>query len=334
MLYNSLRPLLFALPPETAHALSLRALSARAKFAAPQPIAKGALSAMGLRFDNPVGLAAGMDKNGACIDGFGALGFGFIEIGAATPLPQIGNPRPRLFRLPAAGALINRMGFNNIGAARIKNNLSKRKYAGIVGINLGKNAATPPHLAAADFIASLRVLYEHGDFFTINVSSPNTKGLRDFQQGEALQNILPKIIDARDSLSKQHNKRAPLAIKIAPDLNNEEIAEIAEVSSACGIDAVIATNTATARPLAITGMRHASEKGGLSGKPLRERSTEIIKQLRELLPRQTAIIGVGGIFTPADAREKLQAGAQLIQLYTGLIYRGPSLPAQIINALN
>ncbi|MGI9337587.1 MAG: dihydroorotate dehydrogenase (quinone) [Gammaproteobacteria bacterium] len=332
VLYSCFRNALFAAPPEVAHAAVLRALSLRAKMQSEvHPLRRGEVCAMGLRFDNPLGLAAGMDKDGICIDGFGALGFGFIEVGAVTPLAQDGNPRPRVFRLQ--DALINRMGFNNCGAAQMKINMTARKYRGIVGINLGKNAKTPPGQAADDYVKSMRELYECGDFFTINISSPNTARLRKLQQAEELQKMLPKITDARDELAKKHNRRAPLAIKISPDLDEDEIAAIAEVAAAMAMDGIIATNTTTSRPANVREMRYANEQGGLSGKPLRDISTAVIKQLRKLLPRQIAIIGVGGIFDADDAAEKLQAGAQLIQLYTALIYRGPSLPQKIINTL-
>lgn len=332
VLYDGIRQMLFAAPPEVAHAAVLRALSLRAAcMDEVHPLQRGGVNVMGLRFANPLGLAAGMDKDGVCIDGFGALGFGFVEVGAVTPLAQDGNPRPRVFRLD--DAIINRMGFNNCGAAQMKVNMTARKYRGIVGINLGKNAQTPAADAADDYIKSMRTLYECGDFFTINISSPNTKGLRKLQQADELQKILPKISDARDALAKKHNRRAPLAIKISPDLDEEEIAAIAEVAAAMGTDGIIATNTTTSRPATIGDMPNAKEQGGLSGKPLRDRSTAVIKQLRALLPERMAIIGVGGVFGANDAMEKLQAGAQLVQLYTGLIYRGPSLAKEIITAL-
>ena len=307
-------------------------LALRARFVdAPQPIRRGEVNVMGLRFANPLGLAAGMDKDGICVDGFGALGFGFVEVGAVTPLAQNGNPRPRLFRLD--DALINRMGFNNCGAAQMKANLSARRYRGIVAINLGKNADTPPANTANDYAESIRQLYTLGDFFTINISSPNTIGLRALQQADELQKMLPKITDTRDELATIHKRRAPLVVKIAPDLSEEEVAAIAEVIAIAGIDGVIATNTTATRPADIATMRGGNEQGGLSGKPLRDMSTAVIKQLRGLLPREIAIIGVGGIFDVNDALEKLQAGAQLVQIYTGLIFRGPSLVADIINNL-
>lgn len=332
VLYDGIRGALFAAPPEVAHAAVLRALSLRAGcMDTIRPIQRGGVCAMGLNFDNPLGLAAGMDKDGVCIDGFGALGFGFVEVGAVTPLAQDGNPRPRVFRLE--DAIINRMGFNNCGATQMKANITGRKYRGIVGINLGKNADTPAAEAAGDYIKSMRALYECADFFTINISSPNTEGLRKLQQADELQKMLPKITDARDALANTTNRRAPLAVKISPDLDGEEITAIAEVAAAMAIDGIIATNTTTSRPAEVQGMTNADEKGGLSGKPLRAMSTAAIKQLRRVLPKHITIIGTGGIFGAQDATEKLQAGAQLIQLYTGLIYRGPTLPKEIINAL-
>ena len=288
---------------------------------------------MGLEFPNRLGLAAGFDKNGGDVDALATMGFGFIEIGAITPRPQPGNAPPRLFRLPQAQALINRMGFNNCGASRAVKNLVSRRYRGVLGINLGKNAATPLSEAAGDYEECLGQLYDSGDFFTINISSPNTAGLRDFQQGENLRALLQQVLKKRDELAKIHNRRAPVAVKISPDLSDEEIHTVADTATKCGIDGVIACNTTNARPPSVSGLRHAAEEGGLSGKPLAARATAVIKILRSGLPNDIAIIGVGGIQSVSDAQEKLQAGAQLLQIYTGLIYQGPGLAMKIIKAL-
>lgn len=332
--YRVARPLLFLLPPEAAHKTALCALRMRVKInGLSPPISTNPTTAMGLEFPNRLGLAAGFDKNGGDVDALATMGFGFIEIGAITPKPQPGNAPPRLFRLSQAQALINRMGFNNCGASRAVKNLAPRRYRGVLGINLGKNAATPLSEAAGDYEECLSRLYDSGDFFTINISSPNTAGLRDLQQGENLQALLQQVLKKRDELAKTHNRRAPVAVKISPDLSDEEIHTVADTITKCGIDGVIACNTTNARPSSVTGLRCAAEEGGLSGKPLAARATAVIKTLRSGLPDDIAIIGVGGIQSVSDAQEKLQAGAQLLQIYTGLIYQGPGLAMKIIKAL-
>lgn len=290
------------------------------------------LRLMGLDFPNPVGLAAGLDKNGEYIDAMAALGFGFIEVGTVTPRPQPGNPRPRLFRLPQAGAIINRMGFNNLGVDQLVANVRNARYRGVLGINIGKNFDTPVERAAEDYVACMDKVYAHASYITINISSPNTKNLRQLQQTDELIALLADIDTARERLAQTHGKRVPIAVKIAPDLDEHDCASIAEALLRFGIDAVIATNTTLARD-AVKGLRHGSEAGGLSGAPLRARATEIVRRLRAHLDDRLPIIGVGGVFSAVDAQEKLAAGASLVQIYSGLIYRGPQLVREIINGL-
>lgn len=327
------RPLLFALPPETAHRLAMRALQCKLALnrLVPPPQA-GARSVMGLHFANPIGLAAGFDKDAAHIDALATLGFGFIEVGGVTPQAQPGNPLPRVFRLPPAQALINRMGLNSIGAAGVAANLARRRYRGIVAINIGKNAATPNAEAVQDYLSCLRTLYAHGDFFVVNVSSPNTPHLRDLQQTTALRHLLDALRGARDELAAASGKRAPLALKISPDMSDEALRDIAEVANETGIEGVVAVNTTTARN-GVSELTHSTEEGGLSGRPLAARATQVVRVLRATLKPDIAIIGVGGIDSVAAAQERFAAGADLLQIYTGLIYQGISLPRQLIYAL-
>lgn len=337
MLYCLARPLLFSLDPETAHELTLYGL-ARAQrsgllgLAVATPVACSPRTVMGLKFPNPVGLAAGLDKNAACIDGTAALGFGFIEIGTLTPRPQPGNPKPRLFRLPRAHALINRLGFNNQGVDQALENIRKAQYRGILGINIGKNFDTPLDRAAEDYLLCLEKVYTHASYVTINISSPNTKNLRDLQGADALDDLLAQLKAAQARLADQHGKYVPLALKIAPDLEQAQIADIAERVLRHGMDAVIATNTTLARE-AVAQLPHADESGGLSGAPLLARSTAVIRALHAKLGEAVPIIGVGGILSAADAQEKIAAGAKLVQLYTGLIYRGPDLVTECVRTL-
>ncbi len=335
MLYPLLRPALFALEAETAHALSLSLLEAahalrldRLAFHPPQgkPV-----RAMGLAFPNPVGLAAGFDKDGAHVDALGSLGFGFIEVGTVTPRPQPGNPRPRLFRLPEAQAIINRMGFNNAGIDAVLANLARARYRGVLGINIGKNFDTPLARAAEDYLTCLRKAYPRADYVAINVSSPNTAGLRDLQAEEALDALLAELAAERERLSDAHGRRVPLAVKIAPDLDAAGIQAIARLLLKHGLDAVIATNTTVARPQ-LDGHPLAREAGGLSGAPLRPAATRAVRLLSATLAGALPIIAVGGILSGADAREKLEAGATLVQVYTGLVYRGPGLVAELLRA--
>jgi dihydroorotate dehydrogenase len=336
MFYRAVRPLLFALDPETAHGLSLKSLDVLARLGAVSLVASSApqvpVRVMGLDFPNPVGLAAGLDKNGRHIDGLGALGFGFLEIGAVTPRAQPGNAKPRLFRIPEAEALINRLGFNNDGVEVLAENIRRSRYRGILGVNIGRNFDTPNERAADDYLACLRKVYPFAGFVTANVSSPNTKDLRALQQTDELDALLAALAAERDRLAKQHGKRVPLAVKIAPDLDESGIETIAARVAARGIDAVIATNTTVSRE----GVEHLAasrEHGGLSGAPLRKRATAVIAKLRRVLPASVAVIGVGGIASPSDAREKLDAGANLVQLYTALVYRGPGLVGEIVRGL-
>jgi len=327
-MYSLLRPLLFKLPPETAHHLSLHSLKAlhRLKlsklFFGKMPHAP--CTVMGLNFPNPIGLAAGMDKNAEYIDSLAALGFGFIEVGTVTPRPQPGNPQPRLFRLPAADALINRMGFNNQGIDRLLENVQKARFDGILGINIGKNFDTPLEKAVDDYLIGLHKVYAHADYVTVNISSPNTPGLRQLQHGDELERILKPLKQAQQQLATEHNKYVPLVIKIAPDLSEAELTIIAEKLLAYDIEGVIATNTTLSRA-GVENLPCANEKGGLSGAPLSARATQIVQQLSATLQGKIPIIAVGGVMSASDVQEKIKAGASLVQIYTGLIYRGPAL---------
>ncbi|MCL4185017.1 MAG: quinone-dependent dihydroorotate dehydrogenase [Burkholderiaceae bacterium] len=334
--YAFARPFLFALDPEHAHALALGAIDRAARTGALR-LALGCpvddpVQVMGLTLRNRVGLAAGLDKNGAHIDALAALGFGFIEVGTVTPRPQPGNPKPRLFRLPQRDALINRMGFNNAGVDAFVANVRRAKWRGVLGLNIGKNAATPIERALDDYLFCLERVYEHAGYVAVNISSPNTKNLRQLQGGDALDELLAALQARRAALAGRHGRRVPLALKIAPDLDDEQIAAIAALLVRHGIDAVIATNTTVSRD-AVAGLPHAGEAGGLSGAPVFEPSNRVIRALRSALPRDYPIIGVGGILSAADACAKIAAGATLVQLYTGLIYRGPALVGQCARAL-
>ena len=334
MLYSLLRPLLFRLDAETSHHLTLASLHLGHTLGLGGFIGKRAqgkpCQVMGLDFPNPVGLAAGLDKNGEYIDALAALGFGFIEIGTVTPRPEPGNPRPRLFRVPQAQAIINRMGFNNHGVDRLIENTRRARYKGILGINIGKNADTLMENAVDDYIACLRKVYPFASYVTINISSPNTPGLRGLQQKQKLDHLLGVLKEEHKKLAKLFGKHVPLALKIAPDLAPQEIGEIAAVLLAHKIEAVIATNTMVSRA-GIEGL--SQESGGVSGAPLNEKSTAVIRQLAAALQGELTIIGVGGIMSGADALEKLHAGASLVQIYSGLIYRGPELVDEIVAAL-
>ncbi len=331
MMYSLLRPLLFTLDPETAHHVTLNALQTAHRLGllplfAKQP-ASNPRTVMGLNFPNPVGLAAGLDKNGNYIDALAALGFGFIEIGTVTPRPQPGNPKPRLFRLPEAQAIINRMGFNNLGVDALLENVKCARYKGILGINIGKNFDTPIAHAAEDYLIGLRKVYQHASYVAINISSPNTKNLRQLQGGDELDALLSQLKTEQEKLAERHGKYVPLALKIAPDLDSEQIQQIATLLMRHRIDGVIATNTTLSRT-GVENLPHHNETGGLSGAPVKEKSTEVIRQLAAALQGALPIIGVGGILSGADAVEKMQAGAALVQLYSGLIYRGTDLVAE------
>ncbi|MFZ2542421.1 MAG: quinone-dependent dihydroorotate dehydrogenase [Gallionella sp.] len=335
-MYSLVRPALFALDAEAAHhltLLSLRTLHALglSNLLAPRP-ANNPRSVMGITFPNPVGLAAGLDKNGDYIDGLAALGFGFIEIGTVTPLPQPGNPRPRLFRLPQANAIINRMGFNNDGVDKLIENVKRAKYQGVLGINIGKNAATPIEKAAEDYLTCLRKVYAHACYVTINISSPNTKNLRQLQDGDELDSLLAQLKAEQLKLANQHGHYVPLTVKIAPDPDEEQIKKIAGLLSKHRIDGVVATNTTLSR-VGVEHLPHGTETGGLSGAPVRKKSTAVIRQLAAELQGALPIIGVGGILSGSDAAEKINAGAALVQVYSGLIYRGPALVNECCTAI-
>ena len=335
-LYPLFRPLLFAADPELAHDVALGGLDAAARVGLAQLAAsrlpQAPVEAMGLRFPNRVGLAAGLDKNAAHLKGLATLGFGFIEAGTVTPRAQPGNPRPRMFRVVEAQALINRLGFNNGGVDAFVANVARSGYRGILGINIGKNFDTPNERAADDYVACLRAVHAHASYVTINVSSPNTKGLRDLQAEKALSALLARIVAERDDLAQKHGRCVPLAVKIAPDLDDVAVNAVARLLVAHRLDGVIATNTTIARD-GVAGLPHADEAGGLSGAPLRERSTAVLRTLAKALDGALPIIGVGGILAAGDAQQKIDAGATLVQLYTGLIYRGPDLVAECARAL-
>jgi dihydroorotate dehydrogenase len=338
--YALARPFLFGLDPERAHDLTLDALAKLQNTPAQhfwqQPRVQDVVTLAGLRFPNRVGLAAGLDKDGRCIDGLGAMGFGFIEVGTVTPLAQPGNAKPRMFRLPAQQALINRLGFNNAGLQSFVHNVKRarsfRAAGGIVGLNIGKNAATPIDKAVDDYLLGLDGVYAHADYVTVNISSPNTQNLRALQSDEALDRLLHALQDRGRQLAQQHRRPVPIFVKIAPDLDEAQVAVIARTLRNNGVDGVIATNTTVARD-AVQGLPHAEEAGGLSGAPVLEASNRVIRWLRAALGPAFPIIGVGGVASGETAYAKRQAGADLVQLYTGLIYRGPALVPEVAQAL-
>lgn len=336
LLYELARPLLFRLDGERSHDLALQALErARALglVRAPRAMPGRPVRAMGLEFPNPVGLAAGLDKNGAFVDALGSFGFGFIEVGTVTPRPQPGNPRPRLFRLPAARAVINRFGFNNHGVDALVANVANRRYRGVLGINIGKNFDTPMERAAEDYLACLRKVHAHADYVTVNISSPNTANLRTLQSADALDALLAALMAERDALDARRGRRVPLALKLAPDLEDGDVDAAADACLRHGVDAVIATNTTLSRQ-GVEGLPHAHEAGGLSGAPLRARATAVLRRLHAALRGRITLVGVGGILSGEDAREKRDAGAALVQVYTGLVYRGPGLVREAVRALD
>lgn len=336
--YGLARKFLFAMDPEAAHEATMRMLQSAYDCKLTRGLAHDLPSAptvfMGLTLKNPVGLAAGLDKDGAHIDALGNLGFGFIEVGTVTPRAQPGNPKPRMFRLPKAQALINRMGFNNQGLDSFIENVKQSQYrqtGGILGLNIGKNADTPIERAVDDYLIGLTGVYPHADYVTVNISSPNTKNLRDLQSAEALDQLLASIAQKREELAQQHGKRVPIALKIAPDIDTDQIAVITDALTRHRMDGVIATNTTIARDR-VQGLPHAQEAGGLSGAPVHELSLKVIAELRRRLGPSYPIVGVGGILCGKDAKEKIEAGANVVQLYTGLIYRGPALIGECVNA--
>lgn len=334
MLYSLLRPLLFSLDPETAHRLTFNAIEKahRLGLLTGDPIACQARSVMGLDFPNPVGVAAGMDKNGEHLEALASLGFGFIEIGTVTPRPQLGNPRPRLFRIPRANAIINRMGFNNHGVDNLVANVRRTNYHGILGINIGKNFDTPVERAAEDYLTCLSKVYRYAGYIVVNISSPNTPHLRQLQNAEELNHLLGLLKSKQMELADEHAKYTPLALKIAPDLEPPQIESIAALLMRHQIDGIIATNTTLSRA-GVEALPHASETGGLSGAPLTKRATAVVRHLHGVLQGAIPIIATGGIMCAADAKEKIDAGASLVQIYSGLIYRGPHLVREVARAL-
>ena len=337
--YPFARAFLFGLDPEHAHELTLGALARLQNTPMQclwqQPRVNDPVTVAGLKFPNRIGLAAGLDKNGRCIDGLGAMGFGFIEVGTVTPKAQPGNPKPRMFRLPEANALINRLGFNNDGLAAFLAHVQKanfRKSGGILGLNIGKNAATPIERAAGDYLLCLDGVYPHADYVTVNISSPNTKNLRDLQSDAALDALLAAVQERKARLATQHGRSVPIFVKIAPDLDAQQVDAVAAILKRHGIDGVIATNTTITRDT-VKHLQHGAEAGGLSGAPVFAASNRVIAQLRAALGSAYPIIGVGGVLSGADARAKIAAGADLVQVYTGFIYRGPALVSEAARAL-
>ena len=336
-MYGLARHALFAVDAERAHSLALASLEAAFRSGIgtllakpPQPLPT---KAFGLTFQNPVGLAAGLDKNGAHIDALMALGFGFVEVGTTTPRPQPGNPRPRMFRLPAQDAVINRLGFNNDGVDALVRNVERAKRSqALLGINIGKNKDTPNEAAAQDYLHCLQRVYPVADYVAVNISSPNTAGLRELQEEQALRRLVGTLRDAQESLAARHGKRVPLLVKISPDLSEGDIDAAGRVLADLGVDGVIAANTTIGRD-GVESAQHAGEVGGLSGAPLMAKSTAVLRMLRTRLPESIALIGVGGVVHGADAATKQAAGATLVQVYTGLVYRGPALIGECVNAL-
>jgi dihydroorotate dehydrogenase len=333
-MYGLARKVLFAMPPELSHEVALDWMGAAhrlglLKLFASQP--QKPVEVMGLTFPNPVGMAAGLDKNGDYFNALGDLGFGFVEIGTVTPKAQAGNPQPRLFRLPEQNAIINRMGFNNKGVDHLLERVKKRTYGGILGINIGKNKITPDEQALDDYLISLRAVYQYADYVTVNISSPNTPGLRSLQFGESLEQLVMGIKAEQKILADQHGRYVPIAVKIAPDMNDEEIRAVAATLRDHQIDAIIATNTTLSRE-GVEASPHGAESGGLSGAPVRDMSTHVIAVLADYLAGSIPIIGVGGIMCGEDAKAKFAAGAKLVQIYSGFIYRGPALIGECVDA--
>jgi len=335
-MYNLIRPLLFALDAETAHGLTLYGLDVAHRsnitHLVAKPPAELPTTAFGIRFPNPVGLAAGLDKNADHLDALGALGFGFVEVGTTTPRPQPGNDKPRMFRLPKHQAVINRLGFNNEGVDSLVRNVQKSGYRGVLGINIGKNKDTPNEKAVDDYLFCLERVYALASYITVNISSPNTQGLRDLQEEATLRRFIETLREAQERLGSQNGARKPMLLKIAPDLSEAELDAIAEVLLAAKVDGVICTNT-TIDHSSVASDPHGNEMGGLSGKPLFERSTAVLRGMRKRVGGQLDIIGVGGILNGHDAAEKIDAGASLVQIYSGMVYRGPALVAECVDAI-
>jgi dihydroorotate dehydrogenase len=333
VMYSLIRPLLFNLDPEKAHKLTLQSLHWLPVGLFKVPESTKPISAMGINFPHAIGLAAGLDKNGEHLDALSKLGFSFIELGTVTPRAQVGNPLPRLFRLPKAQAIINRMGFNNLGVEALVANVSRANYRGILGINIGKNKDTPLNSAADDYLYCLKKVYNHASYVTINISSPNTPDLRQLQQDEYLQNLLSQLAEAQKRLQDTHQRHVPLVVKFSPDEDNEALKKMADAVLKTNIAGIIATNTTCSRR-GVEGIAHAEEMGGLSGKPLFASSTACLSVLKEVVGEAVTLIGAGGIDDVQAAKQKLQAGASLLQIYTGLIYQGPRLIAKLVEGLN
>jgi dihydroorotate dehydrogenase len=333
--YKLARKALFATDPEFAHELSMEGLRLGHRMGATRFLCKAVdqpVQCMGLSFPNPVGVAPGLDKNGDYFEALGDFGFGFVEIGTTTPRPQPGNPKPRVFRITGAQAMINRLGFNNKGVDHLVNRVRKHRFKGVLGINIGKNFDTPIENAADDYLHCLEKVYPYADYITANISSPNTKNLRDLQSADELDKLLGKLNDRRAELADQYGRCVPLAVKVAPDLDNEAISAIAGVVTRHRMDAVIATNTTIDRK-GVEGLKHADEAGGLSGAPLKPKADKVLAALNKALPDEVALIGVGGITRGQDAVDKLDLGASLVQFYTGLVYRGPELVTECLQAI-
>ena len=336
MLYSLMRALMFQLDAEKAHDLGLKGLNVLEKSGLSSllyPAEKSTpVTVMGLTFPSPVGLAAGLDKNGDYIDALAAVGFGFIEIGTVTPRPQDGNPKPRLFRLPEAEAIINRMGFNNLGVEHLIEQVKKAKTDAIIGINIGKNFDTPVEKAVDDYLIGLNKVYTHADYVTINISSPNTPGLRTLQFGESLNELLGALKEQQAKLQQQHNRYVPMTVKVAPDLTEDEVQQLADSFNQFEIDGIITTNTTMSR-VGVESLQHGDEAGGLSGRPVFEQSTKVVQQFRQALSANMPIIAAGGILSGDDAMKKIDAGADLVQIYSGFIYKGPTLINDIIKTI-
>lgn len=339
--YSLTRPLLFGMDPEAAHDFTMNFMAkgqnTLLQKAWERPLISDPIELAGLKFPNRVGMAAGLDKNARCIDALAAMGFGFVEVGTVTPRPQPGNPKPRMFRIPEKKALINRLGFNNEGLDAFLANVRRSQVRAsgapmLLGLNIGKNATTPIEEATSDYLKALDGVYPHADYVTVNISSPNTKNLRALQSDEALDALLGAVAERREQLATQHGKRTPVFVKIAPDLDEEQVGLIAATLQRHGMDGVIATNTTISRE-AVKGLQHAEETGGLSGAPVLEASNQVIRQLRSALGSRFPIIGVGGIMSGADAVSKIRAGADVVQIYSGLIYRGPELVSESAQAI-
>lgn len=336
MFYPAIRKVLFQFDAEIIHELTIKGLKSTGSTPLnalyKQRVTNSPVKVMGIEFPNPLGLAAGLDKNGECINAFAAMGFGFVEVGTVTPRPQPGNDKPRMFRLPEANAIINRMGFNNKGVDYLVSQVRSAKFKGVLGINIGKNKDTPEEKAKDDYIHCMRKVYDFASYITINISSPNTPGLRALQYGDALNELLSALKVEQETLAKQYGKYVPIAVKIAPDLTEEEVNSIAQCLIDNHIDGVIATNTTLSRE-GVEKLEHGNEQGGLSGAPVKDKSTTVIRILAKALADKLPIIGVGGIASSSDANEKLAAGASLVQVYTGFIYQGPPLIKEIVNGL-